>query len=74
MLKSPGVKCQCTYGVTIPKDTYKLRGGGRGGDSTSDTTLRGAVFGRAPPHPLESLTDFAAVSPAELVAAASVSL
>ena len=31
-------------------NTYKLRGGGSGGDSVSGTTLRGAVFGRAPPH------------------------
>ena len=44
-------------------DTYKLRGGGRGGVSISGTVLRGAVFGRAPPHPLVSLADFA--SPAD---------
>ena len=43
-------------------NTYKLRGGGRGGDSTSGVTLRGAVFGRAPPHPLMSTTDFTAVA------------
>ena len=44
VLKSPGMICQCTYGVTIPKDTYKLRGGGRGGVSASGAT-RGAVLG-----------------------------
>ena len=42
--------------------TYKLRGGGKGGDSTSGVTLRGAVFGRAPPHPLVSTTVFTAVA------------
>ena len=46
--------------------TYKLQGGGKGGDSTSGMTLHGAVFGRAPPHPLVLTTDF--------TAAASISL
>ena len=61
-------------------NTYKLRGGGRGGVSVSGTVLHGAVFGQAPPHPLvsptdfESLADFAAVSPTELITVASVSL
>ena len=53
VLKSPGVRCQCTYMVSpCPGNTYKLRGGGRGGDSVSGA--RAAVFGRAPPHPLAS--------------------
>ena len=60
-------------------NTYKLRGGGNGGVSASGAT-RGAVLGRAPPHPLVSptdfvsLADFTAVSPTELVAIVSVSL
>ena len=61
-----------------PGNTYKLRGGDRGGVSVSGTVLRGAVFGQAPPHPLGTptvpLADFAATSPTELVAVASVSL
>ena len=47
-------------------NTYKLRGGGSGGDSVSGTTLRGAVFGRAPPHPLVLTTDFTAVTSVSL--------
>ena len=60
-------------------DTYKLRGGGNGGVSASSAT-RGAILGRATPHPLvspadfASLADFAAVSSTELIAVASVSL
>ena len=61
-----------------PGNTYKLRGGGRGGVSVSGTVLHGAVFGRAPPHPLGTPTvphaDFTATSPTELIAMASVSL
>ena len=45
-------------------NTYKLRGGGRGGVSASGTTLR--VFGRAPPQPLVSPTDFTAVASVSL--------
>ena len=41
-------------------DTYKLGGGGRGGVSISGAC--GAVFGRTPPHPLVSTTDFTAVT------------
>ena len=48
------------------ENTYRLRGGGRGGDSTSGTTLCGAVFGRAPPHLLVSTTDFTSVVPVSL--------
>ena len=48
------------------EDTYRLRGGGRGGVSISCTTLRGAVFSRAPPHPLVSTTDFTAVASVSL--------
>ena len=47
-------------------NTYKLRGGGSGGDSVSGTMLRGAVFGRAPPHPLVSTTDSTAVTSVSL--------
>ena len=47
-------------------DTYKLRGGGKGGVSMSGVALRGAVFGRAPPHPLASTTDFTAVTSVSL--------
>ena len=45
-------------------NTYKLRGGGRGGVSVS--RARGAVFGWAPPHPLTSTTDFTAVTSVSL--------
>ena len=48
------------------ENTYRLRGGGRGGVSASGAVLRGAVFGRAPPHPLVSTTAFASVLPASL--------
>ena len=48
------------------ENTYRLRGGGRGGVSTSDVVLRGAVFGRAPPHLLVSTTTFASVFSASL--------
>ena len=44
----------CSYYL---ENTYRLHGGGRGGDSASGVTLHGAVFGRAPPHPLVSLAD-----------------
>ena len=47
-------------------NTYKLRGGGRGSVSVSGATLRGAVFGRAPPHPLVSPTDFTTVASVSL--------
>ena len=43
-------------------NTYKLRGGGNGGVLASGAALRAAVFGRAPPHPLVSPTNFAAVA------------
>ena len=55
-------------------DTYKLRGGGRGGVSVSGTVLRGAVFSRAPPHPPVSLANFTVVSSTDLTIATSVSL
>ena len=45
-------------------NTYKLRGGGRGGVSVS--SARGAVFSQAPPHPLVSTTDFTAVTSVSL--------
>ena len=45
-------------------DTYKLRGGGRGGVSVSG--VHGAVFGQAPPHPLVSTTDFTVVTSVSL--------
>ena len=45
-------------------NTYKLRGGGRGGVSVSG--VHRAVFGRAPPHPLVSTTDFTAVTSVSL--------
>ena len=48
-------------------DTYKLRGGGRGGVSVSGATLCEAVFGRAPPHPLVLPTDFTAVPTKETI-------
>ena len=48
------------------EDTYRLRGGGRGGSSISGTTLRGAVFSWAPPHPLVLTTDFTAVASVSL--------
>ena len=48
------------------ENTYRLRGGGRGGVSAFGTVLRGAVFGRVPPHPLVSTTAFASVFPASL--------
>ena len=48
------------------ENTYRLRGGGRGGVSAFGAVLRGAVFGRAPPHPLVSTTAFASVFPASL--------
>ena len=44
------------------RNTYKFRGGGKGGASASDTAPRGVVFGRAPPHPLASSTDLTAVA------------
>ena len=44
------------------EDTHKLRGGGRGDVSMSSASLRGAVFGRAPPHPLVSATDLTTVA------------
>ena len=47
-------------------NTYKLRGGGRGGASVSGATLCGAGFGRAPPHPLVLPTDFTAVASVSL--------
>ena len=47
-------------------NTYKLRGGGRGGASVSSVILRGAVFGQAPPHPLVSPTDFTTVASVSL--------
>ena len=47
-------------------NTYKLWGGGRGGDSTSGVMLRRAVFGRAPLHPLVLTTDFTSVVPVSL--------
>ena len=47
-------------------NTYKLRGGGSGGVSASGATLRGAVLGQAPLHPLVSPTDFAAVASVSL--------
>ena len=59
-------------------DTYKLRGGGRGGVSVSGAVLCGAVFSRAPPHPLVSLADFASpanfMSSADFATVTSVSL
>ena len=63
VLKSQGVKCRCTY-VLYLGDTYKLRGGGRGGVSVSG--VRGAVFGWAPPHPLVSTTNFTVVTSVSL--------
>ena len=45
-------------------NTYKLRGGGRGGVSISG--VHGTVFGRAPPHLLVSTTDFTAVASVSL--------
>ena len=46
---------------TLPREYLQvMRGGGRGGVSVSGAC--GAVFGRAPPHPLVSTTDFTAVS------------
>ena len=48
------------------ENTYRLCGGGRGGDSASGTTLRGAVFGWAPPHLLMSTTNFTSVVPVSL--------
>ena len=50
-------------------NTYKLRGGGKGGVSASGATLHGAVFSRAPPHPLVSPTDFTVVASPSLVVA-----
>ena len=44
------------------RSTYKFRGGGSGGASASSMILRGAVFGRAPPHLLVSSTDLTAVA------------
>ena len=58
-------------------NTYKLRGGGSSGVSTSGA-VHGAVLGRAPPHPLVSPADFASpagfASPADFATVASVSL
>ena len=48
------------------ENTYRLRGGGRGGDSITGAVLCGAVFGRAPPHPLVSTTACTSVFPASL--------
>ena len=48
------------------ENTYRLRGGGRGGDSVTGAVLRGAVFGWAPPHSLVSTTACASVFPASL--------
>ena len=45
-------------------DTYKLRGGGRGGVSISGVC--GAVFGQALPHPLVSTTDFTVITSVSL--------
>ena len=39
------------YGVTLPREYLQVAGGGRGGVSVSG--VHGAVFGRAPPHPLD---------------------
>ena len=66
VLKLPEVKCSVPMVSLYLENTYRLRGGGRGGDSTSGAMLRGAVFGRAPPHLLVSTTAFASVFPASL--------
>ena len=58
-------------------NTYKLRGGGKGGVSASGAT-HGVVLGRAPPQPLVSPADFASLadfaSSADFATVTSVSL